>query len=246
MRWTSEGGRSSGHVWCMDFAHDSCANGSYFRCFALVDEASRECLALEVVRRDMPNFGSRLRVMTSTLGLLGACLGASQRASEVSASDVAARVRSLAQALQTNGLEVRDRAFRERLARGITALNAIPQSTFKRVGGAIREAEIQESTATGLPARLGLETSVVTRLWFLLRYQSPGERKPAIDGYDRFHHLLIDPKSGRSPRRSFDFPWLRVGRRWSLKPFAVIGAAPQSFEDMLKTFGALPLRHGCQ
>ena len=34
-------------VWCMDFAHDSCASGRKIKCFALVDEASRECIALE-------------------------------------------------------------------------------------------------------------------------------------------------------------------------------------------------------
>lgn len=34
-------------IWCMDFAHDSCASGSKIKCFAVVDEASRECLALE-------------------------------------------------------------------------------------------------------------------------------------------------------------------------------------------------------
>lgn len=38
-------------VWCMDFAHDSCMNGTKIKCFALVDECTRECLALEVERR---------------------------------------------------------------------------------------------------------------------------------------------------------------------------------------------------
>ncbi len=38
-------------VWCMDFAHDACANGTKIKCLAVVDEASRECLAMEVARR---------------------------------------------------------------------------------------------------------------------------------------------------------------------------------------------------
>ena len=40
-----------GHVWCMDFAHDSYACGTKLKVLALVDEASRECLALHVARR---------------------------------------------------------------------------------------------------------------------------------------------------------------------------------------------------
>ena len=40
-----------GDVWCLDFCHDSCAGGSHFKCLAVVDEASRECLVLEVARR---------------------------------------------------------------------------------------------------------------------------------------------------------------------------------------------------
>lgn len=38
-------------VWCMDFAHDACANGSKIKCLAVIDESSRECLAMEVARR---------------------------------------------------------------------------------------------------------------------------------------------------------------------------------------------------
>jgi putative transposase len=38
-------------VWCIDFAHDACANGTKIKCLAVVDEASRECVAMEVSRR---------------------------------------------------------------------------------------------------------------------------------------------------------------------------------------------------
>ena len=35
----------------MDFAHDSCANGTKIKCLAVVDECSRECVAMEVSRK---------------------------------------------------------------------------------------------------------------------------------------------------------------------------------------------------
>lgn len=40
-----------GQVWCMDFAHDACFNGTRIKCLAVVDEASRECVAMHVARR---------------------------------------------------------------------------------------------------------------------------------------------------------------------------------------------------
>ena len=43
--------RRPSHVWCMDFAHDACSNGTKLKCLAIVDEASRECVAMEVSRR---------------------------------------------------------------------------------------------------------------------------------------------------------------------------------------------------
>lgn len=36
------------HVWCLDFCHDACLNGTRFKCLAIVDEYTRECLALEI------------------------------------------------------------------------------------------------------------------------------------------------------------------------------------------------------
>ena len=35
-------------VWAYDFAHDWCANGQRIKCLAVIDEYSRECLAIEV------------------------------------------------------------------------------------------------------------------------------------------------------------------------------------------------------
>lgn len=35
-------------VWCYDFVHDSCANGQTIKCLTVVDEYTRECLAIEV------------------------------------------------------------------------------------------------------------------------------------------------------------------------------------------------------
>lgn len=38
-------------VWAYDFVHDRCANGQPLKCLGLVDEYTRECLALEVESR---------------------------------------------------------------------------------------------------------------------------------------------------------------------------------------------------
>jgi putative transposase len=39
------------HVWCVDFVHDSCLNGTKLKILSVVDEFTRECLALEVDAR---------------------------------------------------------------------------------------------------------------------------------------------------------------------------------------------------
>lgn len=38
-------------AWCMDFAHDACLNGTKLKCLAVVDEYTRESLAIEVSPR---------------------------------------------------------------------------------------------------------------------------------------------------------------------------------------------------
>lgn len=38
-------------VWCVDFIHDACLNGSKLKILSVVDEFTRECLALEVDTR---------------------------------------------------------------------------------------------------------------------------------------------------------------------------------------------------
>lgn len=35
-------------VWCYDFVHDACANGQTLKCLTVVDEYTRECLAIDV------------------------------------------------------------------------------------------------------------------------------------------------------------------------------------------------------
>jgi len=37
-----------GHVWTYDFVHDACMDGSKLKCLTVVDEFTRECLAIEV------------------------------------------------------------------------------------------------------------------------------------------------------------------------------------------------------
>ena len=36
------------HVWCYDFVFDACANGQALKCLTVVDEFTRECLAIDV------------------------------------------------------------------------------------------------------------------------------------------------------------------------------------------------------
>ncbi len=36
------------HVWALDFVFDACANGQHLKCLAVVDEWTRECLAIDV------------------------------------------------------------------------------------------------------------------------------------------------------------------------------------------------------
>jgi putative transposase len=43
--------RRPNHIWAMDFAHDSCMNGTKIKCFAMVDEFTRESPAIEVAVR---------------------------------------------------------------------------------------------------------------------------------------------------------------------------------------------------
>jgi len=38
-------------VWCLDFCHDACLNGTRLKVLAVKDEYTRECLALEVATR---------------------------------------------------------------------------------------------------------------------------------------------------------------------------------------------------
>lgn len=39
---------SRNSVWCYDFVLDSCANGQQLKCLAVVDEYTRECLAIDM------------------------------------------------------------------------------------------------------------------------------------------------------------------------------------------------------
>jgi putative transposase len=35
-------------VWAYDFVHDACANGQKLKCSTVIDEFTRECLAIDV------------------------------------------------------------------------------------------------------------------------------------------------------------------------------------------------------
>ena len=43
--------RAANHVWAYDFVYDRCANGQQLKCLTVVDEWTRECLAIEVSGR---------------------------------------------------------------------------------------------------------------------------------------------------------------------------------------------------
>ena len=36
------------HVWAYDFVYDACANGQQLKCLTVIDEYTRECLAIDV------------------------------------------------------------------------------------------------------------------------------------------------------------------------------------------------------
>lgn len=40
--------RAANHVWAYDFVFDGCANGQQLKCLSIVDEFTRECLAIDV------------------------------------------------------------------------------------------------------------------------------------------------------------------------------------------------------
>lgn len=40
--------RAANHVWAYDFVFDACANGQQIKCLSVVDEFTRECLAIDV------------------------------------------------------------------------------------------------------------------------------------------------------------------------------------------------------
>jgi putative transposase len=42
--------KSPNHVWAVDFVQDACANGQKLKCLTVVDEWTRECLAIDVAR----------------------------------------------------------------------------------------------------------------------------------------------------------------------------------------------------
>lgn len=39
--------QSANHVWAYDFVYDACANGQQLKCLTVVDEYTRECLAID-------------------------------------------------------------------------------------------------------------------------------------------------------------------------------------------------------
>ncbi len=93
------GASSPGEVWCLDFCFDSCLNGTKLKVLAVVDEHTRECLALEAAT----SFKS-LRVQ-AVLGSLFESRGAPQNLRSDNGSEFVAR--SLAVFLSQSGTRSR-------------------------------------------------------------------------------------------------------------------------------------------
>ena len=45
---TPVAGNGRGYLWAYDFVFDTCANGQQLKCLAVIDEYTRECLAIDV------------------------------------------------------------------------------------------------------------------------------------------------------------------------------------------------------
>lgn len=51
--------RAPNHVWAHDFVFDACADGQLIKCLTVVDEFTRECLAIDVGARSARDGSSR-------------------------------------------------------------------------------------------------------------------------------------------------------------------------------------------
>jgi putative transposase len=58
------------HVWAYDFVFDTCANGQTLKCLTIVDEWTRECLAIDVAGGIRS--GCVIEVLTQLVSLYGA------------------------------------------------------------------------------------------------------------------------------------------------------------------------------
>jgi putative transposase len=62
--------RAANHVWAYDFVFDACANGQKLKCLSIVDEFTRECLAIDVAGSiRSPRFVELLAKLMSERGI---------------------------------------------------------------------------------------------------------------------------------------------------------------------------------
>ena len=61
---------AANHVWAYDFVFDTCANGQTLKCLTIVDECTRECLAIDVAGGIRS--GRVIEVLTQLVSLHGA------------------------------------------------------------------------------------------------------------------------------------------------------------------------------
>lgn len=60
----------AGHVWAYDFVFDACANGQQLKCLTVIDEYTRECLAIDVA--GSIRSGRVIEVLTKLVSVHGA------------------------------------------------------------------------------------------------------------------------------------------------------------------------------
>ena len=61
---------TAGHVWAYDFVFDACANGQQLKCLTVIDEYTRECLAIDVAWSSRSNRG--IEVLSRLISVHGA------------------------------------------------------------------------------------------------------------------------------------------------------------------------------
>ena len=110
---------------------------------------------------------------------------------------------------------------------------------------------------------LNLPRTIITTLWFVLRYRPPTPEGGFTDmDFTSFHgKIYVPPRlvAGESedfptlsspgydalkPRDRYDWPWELTKNGWQLRWFAIHGGGSEGFEGIYERFRKFPLRKG--